>query len=162
MRVEDENGEWRVSDKDPRLMVPGPPTRPIPRATYYRLYRKDLQGLRRLQGRSAPFTAWTHEPPVPLPLAGRGRAVGGGTLPALRAGVEGAGGFLARPQERLRAHTYHTFCGAILRPYSDRPDDEMPEHDLAVFKALGERGTQIRLPEHLRLPRLPLRSEESP
>jgi len=40
-------------------------------------------------------------------------------------------------------HTYHTFCGAILRPYSNRPDDEIREHDLAVYKALGDRGTEI-------------------
>ena len=40
-------------------------------------------------------------------------------------------------------HTYHTYCGAILRPYSNRPDDEMREHDLAIYKALGDRGTEI-------------------
>jgi murein tripeptide amidase MpaA len=51
--------------------------------------------------------------------------------------------FLLDHKNVFGAHTYHTFCGAILRPYSDRPDDEMPEHDLAVFEALGERGTRI-------------------
>ena len=51
--------------------------------------------------------------------------------------------FLLGHKNVFGVHTYHTFCGAILRPYSNRPDDEMPEHDLAVFKALGERGTEI-------------------
>jgi murein tripeptide amidase MpaA len=51
--------------------------------------------------------------------------------------------FLLGHKNVFGVHTYHTFCGAILRPYSNRPDDEMPEHDLAVFEALGERGTQI-------------------
>jgi murein tripeptide amidase MpaA len=40
-------------------------------------------------------------------------------------------------------HTYHTYCGAILRPYSNMPDDEMREPDLAIYKALGDRGTEI-------------------
>jgi murein tripeptide amidase MpaA len=69
---------------------------------------------------------------------------------------EGAGPYpLSEPESRAQVeflldhknvfglHTYHTFCGAILRPYSNRPDDEMPEHDLAVYKALGERGTRL-------------------
>jgi hypothetical protein len=51
--------------------------------------------------------------------------------------------FLLDHKNVFGLHTYHTFCGAILRPYSNRPDDEMPEHDLAVYKALGERGTQL-------------------
>src|ERR671913_443009 len=40
MRVEDENGEWRASDKDGRLMVPRTPDEADPEATYYRLYRE--------------------------------------------------------------------------------------------------------------------------
>jgi hypothetical protein len=40
-------------------------------------------------------------------------------------------------------HSHHTFCGAILRPYSDRDDKEIPDHDLAVYKAIGDRGTEI-------------------
>jgi murein tripeptide amidase MpaA len=69
---------------------------------------------------------------------------------------EGAGPYpLSEPESRAQVdflldhknvfglHTYHTFSGVILRPYSNRPDDEMPEHDLAVYKALGERGTRL-------------------
>jgi hypothetical protein len=59
--------------------------------------------------------------------------------PEARAQVD----FLLDHENVFGAHTYHTFCGAILRPYSNRPDDEMAEHDLAVYKALGELGTGI-------------------
>src|SRR5918992_1335887 len=49
MRVEDESGEWRVSEEDERLMVPRPPDEFG--GTYYRLYRggvfKDYDGLER-------------------------------------------------------------------------------------------------------------------
>src|SRR3712207_1770408 len=49
MRVEDPNGEWRVSDGDPRLMVPRAPDERG--GTYYRLYKegvfKDFDGFER-------------------------------------------------------------------------------------------------------------------
>lgn len=41
------------------------------------------------------------------------------------------------------ALSYHTFCGALLRPFSDKPDTEMDPVDLNVFKAVGKRGTEI-------------------
>src|SRR5829696_545814 len=40
MRVVDSGGEWRVSDKDPRLMVPRAPDEDDPEVTHYRLYRE--------------------------------------------------------------------------------------------------------------------------
>ena len=66
---------------------------------------------------------------VPYPLSG----------PEARSQVEA---LLAR-KNVFSVHTYHTFCGAILRPFSDKDDLEMPEQDLAVLKAVGERGTEI-------------------
>jgi hypothetical protein len=51
MRVEDPNGEWRVSDGDERLMVPRAPDEAEPGAAYYRLYKegvfKDYDGFER-------------------------------------------------------------------------------------------------------------------
>jgi hypothetical protein len=38
---------------------------------------------------------------------------------------------------------HHTFSAAILRPFDDRPDDDMPTADLRRFKALGARGTEL-------------------
>jgi hypothetical protein len=51
--------------------------------------------------------------------------------------------FVLAHENIFSAHTYHTYGGAILRPYSDRPDGEMRPGDLAVYKALGERGTAL-------------------
>jgi len=141
MRVEDENGEWSVSEKDARLMVPRAPDEAG--ATYYRLYRegtfKDYDGFERkiarpLYGldmnRQYPYHWQDEEMDAgPYPLS----------EPESRAQVD----FFLEHKNIFGVHTYHTFCGAILRPYSNRPDDEMREHDLAVYKALGDRGTQI-------------------
>ena len=145
MRVEDPNGEWRVSDGDARLLVPRAPDEAEPGGTYYRLYKegtfKDYDGFERriappLHGldmnRQYPYR-WREDADQrgagPYPLS----------EPESRAHVDA---LLAR-RNVFSIHTYHTFCGAILRPYSDRDDDQMPEPDLAVFKAIGGRGTGI-------------------
>jgi murein tripeptide amidase MpaA len=145
MRVEDENGEWRVSERDPRLMVPRAPDEADPDATYYRLYGEgtfeDYDGFARKIAR--PLYGLDMNRQYPYHWQSEDEQLGAGPYPLSepesRAQVE----FLLDRKNVFGAHTYHTFCGAILRPYSDRPDDEMPEHDLAVFKALGERGTRI-------------------
>jgi murein tripeptide amidase MpaA len=143
MRLEDEHGEWRASEKDARLMVPRAPDEADPDTTYYRLYREgtfeDYDGFGRkiarpLYGldmnRQYPYHWQDEEGDAgPYPLS----------EPESRAQVD----FFLDHKNIFGVHTYHTFCGAILRPYSNRPDDEMREHDLAVYKALGDRGTRI-------------------
>jgi murein tripeptide amidase MpaA len=143
MRLEDPNGEWKVSGRDERLMVPrGPDERG---GTYYRIYRegyiKDYDGFeikvaRPLHGldmnRQYPY-AWESEASQqgagPYPLS----------EPEARAQVE----FILDRKNIFSVHTYHTFSGVLLRPSSDKPDSEMPEHDLAAYKAIGERGREI-------------------
>ena len=145
MRVEDPGGEWRVSGGDARLMVPRAPDEAEPGATYYRLYREgvfeDFDGFdkkiaRPLHGldmnRQYPYR-WREDADQggagPYPLS----------EPESRAHVDA---LLAR-RNVFSIHSHHTFCGAILRPYSDRDDKEMPDHDLAVYKAIGDRGTDL-------------------
>ena len=40
------------------------------------------------------------------------------------------------------AVTYHTYCGAILRPYSYQGDDKMPQQDRDAYIAFGDAGTR--------------------
>jgi hypothetical protein len=123
MRVEDDNGEWRISEKDARLMGPRAPDEADPDATYYRLHRegtfKDYDGFGRKIARP-PRSGY--EPPVPLPLADRGRAGGCGSLPATRARGAGAGRFPARPRERLRR--------AHLAPRGSEQSSDLPSPNL--------------------------------
>jgi murein tripeptide amidase MpaA len=141
MRVEDENGEWRASAHDPRLMVPRAPDEAG--GTYYRLYRegtfKDYDGFERKIAR--PLYGLDMNRQYPYHWQDEERDAGPYPLsePESRAQVD----FFLEHKNIFGVHTYHTFCGAILRPYSNRPDDEMREHDLAVYKALGDRGTEI-------------------
>ncbi len=145
MRVEDPNGEWRVSEKDPRLMLPRAPDDADPNATYYRIYRegifRDYDGFERKIAR--PLHGLDMNRQYPYHWKGDDDQRGAGPYPLSepesRAHVDA---LLAR-KNVFAVHTYHTFSGVILRPYSNRDDLEMPEHDLAVYKALGERGTEL-------------------
>lgn len=145
MRVEDANGEWRVSEKDPRLMVLRAPDEAEPDGTYYRLYRegtfKDYDGFRREISRPLYGLDMNRQYPYEWKEESTERGAGPYPLsePEARAQVD----FLLAHKNVFSIHTYHTFCGAILRPYSNKPDSELPEHDLAVFKELGDRGTEI-------------------
>ncbi len=145
MRVEDPGGEWRVSDEDPRLLVPRAPDEAEPGGTYYRLYRegtfKDYDGFRREIARPLYGLDMNRQYPYEWREETTERSAGPYPLsePEARAQVD----FLLAHKNVFSVHTYHTFCGAILRPYSNKPDSELPEHDLAVFKELGDRGTEI-------------------
>ncbi|WP_143528966.1 M14 family zinc carboxypeptidase [Rubrobacter xylanophilus] len=143
MRVEDEHGEWKVSETDPRLMVRRRPDETG--GTYYRLYRegtfRDYDGFERRIAR--PLHGLDMNRQYPYRWQGEHEQPGAGPYPLSepesRAHVEA----LLRRRNVFGIHTYHTFCGAILRPYSDRDDLEMPDHDLAVYRALGDRGTEL-------------------
>ena len=143
MRLEDESGEWRASEEDERLMVPRAPDEFG--GTYYRLYRegvfKDYDGFERKIAR--PLYGLDMNRQYPYHWQGEAEQRGAGPYPLSEPETRAQVDFLLNHKNIFGIHTYHTFCGAILRPYSNRPDDEMPEHDLAVFEALGERGTRI-------------------
>jgi murein tripeptide amidase MpaA len=143
MRVEDPNGEWKKSDKDERLMVPRKPDEAG--GTYYRVYKegvfRDYDGFERKIARPLHGLDMNRQYPYGWREEHEQRGAGPYPLsePEARSQVEAV---LAR-KNVFSVHTYHTFCGAILRPFSDKDDLEMPEQDLAVLKAVGERGTEL-------------------
>lgn len=143
MRAEDESGEWRLSEEDERLMVPRAPDEFGD--TYYRLYRegvfKDYDGLERKIAR--PLYGLDMNRQYPYHWQAENEQKGAGPYPLSEPESRAQVDFLLSHKNVFGLHTYHTFCGAILRPFSNKPDDEMPEHDLDVYKALGERGTEL-------------------
>jgi hypothetical protein len=143
MRVEDPNGEWKKSDKDERLMVPRKPDGSG--GTYYRLYKegifRDYDGFERKIARPLYGLDMNRQYSYGWREEHEQRGAGPYPLsePEARSQVEA---LLAR-KNVFSVHTYHTFCGAILRPFSDKDDLEMPEQDLAVLKTVSERGTEL-------------------
>lgn len=142
MRVEAADGAWRVSKKDPRLLVARMPW--DTEGPFFHLYAegefdadafadpkrpvraRDAHGLD--FNRNYP-SKWSHEAEQagagPFPLS----------EPETRAVVE----FLLGHRNIGGILTYHTYTGVLLRPYSDRPDTEMPPFDLSTYKVLGRR-----------------------
>ncbi|MFM8320210.1 MAG: M14 family metallopeptidase [Chloroflexota bacterium] len=143
MRLLDPNGDWKVSELDPRLMQKRRPDEHG--GVYYRLLPEgrilDFDGYRittapRPEGldfnRNFPFE-WRTE----------GQQHGAGDYPASEPEVRAMVDFVARHRNINIAVTYHTFSRVILRPYSTKSDDEMEVSDLWVFKTIGEIGSGI-------------------
>ena len=144
MRLRDDNGTWKASDDDARLLVPRAPDEDGP-GPYFRLVAEgEIQNYDGITIRSAP------------PLAGLdinrnyphdwrpGDAQSGAgpfptSEPEIRALVEAV---VARPN--ICAYIqYHTASAVHLRPWSGQADDKFPTFDLRLFKTLGEVAEEL-------------------
>lgn len=143
MRVESKGGAWKSSALDSRLLVrrePGDVEGP-----FYDLYPEGMfeegvdPDLLPLSGSKRTFDFNRN---YPFRWRGEHEQVGAGSYPLMhpetRAVVDA---FLARKSVSV-AVTYHTYCGAILRPFAYQVDQQMNPHDLYVYKALAEKGSQ--------------------
>jgi murein tripeptide amidase MpaA len=143
MRVPDPDGAWKISARDPRLMRKRAPDERG--GTYYRLYGEGL--IRNYNG---------HEVPVAPPAQGldfnrnfpfswqpEGIQRGAGPFPGSEVEIRALLQFVTAHPNISAAISYHTYSGAILRPYSDRPDEKLPVEDLWTFQELGARGTEL-------------------
>lgn len=143
MRLPDPAGDWKVSDRDPRLMVKRQPDEEG--GSYYRLLP---------EGRIEHFDG--HLIKLAPPLAGldfnrnfphawrpEGEQRGAGDYPGSEPEIQAVLRFMAEQPNIFGAITFHTYSRAILRPSSSKPDDEMDTHDLWVYQAIGERGTEL-------------------
>ncbi|NTW00312.1 MAG: carboxypeptidase [Oscillochloris sp.] len=149
MRVENPDGNWKVSAKDPRLMRRRDPDEVG--GTYYHLYSEGL--IRNYDGyqiKIAPAAqGLDFNRNFPFAWAPEGVQYGAGPYPASEPEIQAVVAFLTSHLNVSGAITYHTYCGAILRPYSDRADDSMNIDDLWTYKDIGARGTAITGYRHL-------------
>lgn len=143
MRIEDPAGDWKVSERDPRMMVKrgadeegGQYYRLLPEGTVVNYDGYLLRGARSYQGldfnRNFPGS-WRPE----------GEQRGAGDYPGSEPEIRGVMDFFRSHPNIFGALTFHTFSRAILRPYGTRDDSEMDVGDLWVYEAIGERGTEI-------------------
>lgn len=149
MRVEDPDGGWKVSPRDPRLMRRREPDEYG--GTYYRIFT---------EGRIRGYDGYTVKvaPPAqgldfnrnfPMAWAPEGLQRGAGPFPLSEPETRAAVAFLAAHPNVHGAISYHTYSGAILRPYSDRPDEKMPIDDLWTYQEIGRRGEELTGYKHV-------------
>ncbi|MFP4456931.1 MAG: M14 family metallopeptidase [Clostridia bacterium] len=141
MRVRDDAGEWKISEKDSRFMVLREPWEK--EGEFYRLFPEGL------------FRNFKGEFEFPKPNDGNlnrqfpssyypeGRQYGAGNYALEEPEAKAVAEFiLARPNIG-GAMSYHTCAGAILRPFGDKSDDHFLGNDLKMYETLGKMGTEI-------------------
>lgn len=143
IRVQDVNGPWKVSAREPRLLekrspddVGGTYYRLFPEGLFHNFDNRTMRGRRIKEGldfnRNFPGS-WRQE------FEQRGAGPFPTSEPEIRAAVHA---ICERPNI-CGAITFHTFSGVHLRPPSRTPDDEIPPEDLWVYQEFGKKGTEL-------------------
>ena len=141
MRFKDDCGAWKISEKDPRIMVHREPEEFG--GTYYTVLPEGL--IRNYDGYDIKLAPTLEGIDLnrnyPHQWEPEGKQRGAGAFPfsepETRAEVE----FWRQHRNINGFITYHTYSAIILRPYGTHPDEYFPVEDLEIFKLIGEKGT---------------------
>lgn len=143
MRIPDPNGAWKPYPDDPRLLVRREPDEYG--GQYYRLMP---------EGRIDNYdgiliTAQPKKEGLDLnrnfPAAWRQEfeQSGAGPYPVSEPEVRAVVDFVAKHNNINGGLTFHTMSGVLLRPFSEKPDDQMPAEDLWTYQKVGRKGTEL-------------------
>ena len=143
MRIADPDGPWKISDQDPRLLVPREPAEQG--GQYYRLLP---------EGRLEDYDGYLiHVQPVkegldlnrnfPAEWRNEAEQKGAGPYPASEPEVRAVVHFITDHPNLCGGVAFHTYSGVLLRPLSYRDDNELAPEDLWVFRKLGDKGTAL-------------------
>jgi len=142
MRMEDENGDWRASEKDPRVMVRRKPNEFGGR--YYSLFGEGLiQNWDGAEIKPAPnkwgldvnrnYAAnWQQDWMQP----------GSGPYPFSEPESRSVAEFFESHKNIAIAQSWHTFTGAVLRPPGSKADKDISPKDLKALKEIGAVGSE--------------------
>lgn len=140
MRIEDPDGEWKVSEKDPRIMVLRKPYEMG--GKYYRLYPEGL-----IRGETTGFLIPKAKDVnlnrnYPCNWQPEGMQYGACELPLSEPETKAVADFIVAHPNIAGVMTYHTNAGAVTRPFSNKGDECFKGQDLAMFNAIGGIGTE--------------------
>jgi len=143
MRIEDPNGAWKEHPDEPRLMIRRDPIETG--GTFYRVlpegYLKNYDGVTiKIMG---PKQGLDLNRNFPAGWRTESDQHGAGPYPASEPEARNLVDFIAKHPNITGTISFHTMSGVLLRPYDDRPDDELPTDDLWTYQKIGEKGTQI-------------------
>ncbi len=152
MRVVDPGGEWKVSAKDPRVMVRRQPE--DLEGTFYRIYQEGVIRELKPEGLVEAYDGRGVTPApnrwgldfnrnYPTNWAMEHRQPGAGPYPFSEPEIRGLGEFVLSHPNICGWMCYHTSGGVNLRPGAVQRDDKLNQSDLGRYKALGDLGTRI-------------------
>lgn len=147
MRIEDPNGDWKISTQNKNLMEKRTPTDapPSTKQKYYRLLPEgeihNYDGF--LIKRAKPEAALDFNRNYPFTWRPESEQVGAGPYPGSEPETRCMIDFIAKHPNINLGISFHTYSGAILRPYNDRSDDSFEVNDLKVYKKIGDLGSEI-------------------
>jgi murein tripeptide amidase MpaA len=142
MRVKDPVGEWKISGKDPRLMILREPGEIG--GTYYRIYPEgeilDYDGVNVALGKPRHGNLNRQ---YPAHWGPEEIEYGAGKLPLNEPEAKAIADFVLAHPNITGAQAYHSHGGVILRQSSTMPDRELPPGDVRLFKYVGAVGEKI-------------------
>jgi len=143
MRVPDPDGEWKISAKDARLMIPRLPHEYG--GQYYRLYQEGLvRGFDGVEIKQAPGP-WGLDMNRQFPVNWEPEAkqAGAGPYPMSEPETRAIGEFLLNQTNIVGGQSFHTTTGIILRPSSFKTDMKMAPKDRLAFSTIGQVGEEL-------------------
>jgi murein tripeptide amidase MpaA len=143
MRIEDPDGDWRVSSKDERLMVRRQPW--DKEGPFYRVYHEGI--LKNWDGGEIKMaqSKWGLDLNRNYPANWEPDVIqrGAGPYPLSEPETRNVAEFLLAHKNIAGGMSYHTTMGAILRPCCSKPDSKMPPEDVAIYKTIGQKGFEL-------------------
>lgn len=142
MLVPDPKGEWRRSERDPRLLVQREPGEVG--GDYLRLLPEGV--LRAWDGATFPIEKPRHgnlNRQFPIHWAPEYGEYGAGELPLVEPEAAALARFVLDHPNIAGAQAYHSHGAIILRPSSHMYDADLDPDDLDTFKTLGAVGTRL-------------------
>ncbi len=142
MRLRDPHGEWKVSDRDPRLMIKRGPD--DVGGEYYRLFPEGM--IKNYDGVeikvAKPQFGLDFNRNFAANWAPEHRQHGAGSYPFSEPETRAVADFMLSHKNIGGALGYHTAVGVFLRPFEHLADDKMIESDLELYKTFGHMGKE--------------------
>lgn len=143
MRMVHPDGDWKVDDADPRLMVRRRPDDTV--GPFYRLFTEGE--IRGWDGKAIPPQRRPYgldfNRNYPAFWNPEGQQPGAGPYPLSEPETRALATFVISHPNICAYVAYHTTGGVLLRPPSNGGDDKIDQADLEGFKRIGELCTRI-------------------
>jgi murein tripeptide amidase MpaA len=141
MRVADPNGEWKLSSKDPRLMIKRAPDET--NGTFYRLYVEGLLRDPRPEPISLADSPYGIDQNRNWPANWSPAQKGGGAYPLSEPETAAVAKFIEQHPNISIVQNYHTTGGVILRAPCADSDKAIPNADVEIYRKMGEVGEAL-------------------